>query len=87
MKEPDRIRMTGVFEDVARPSLLNDLTVVHDGDAVAHKPQEGQLVGDKNEGELNFPLESSQQIQDLSFGGHIQGRCGFVQDNELGSKG
>ena len=68
--------------DRLRPSQLNDLPQIHDGDPVAHVADHPQVMGDEEIGQVKLPLQALQQIEDLSPYGNIQGRNRLIRDHK-----
>ena len=50
---------------------------------VAEMLHHGKIVGNEQIGQLILFPEIQQQVADLGMDGHIQGRGGFVADDEL----
>jgi len=60
---------------------------IHDGNPVAHVPDNAQIVGNEEIRQAEGLLKLFQQIQYLSLDGNIKGRNGFVGDNHLRLQG
>jgi hypothetical protein len=54
-----------IFEERVSVSKLDDPAEVHDRDAIAHVPNDAEIVADEDEGQAALRLESLQEIQDL----------------------
>jgi hypothetical protein len=61
---------------------LDNLPEVHDGDSIADVLDEPQVVGNEEVRQLERLLQIHQQIHDLCLNRNIQGRDGFVEDEE-----
>jgi len=48
---------------------------------------DAEIVGDEQVGQLEFPLQAPQQVQDLGLDGDIQRRDGLVGDDQLRPQG
>ncbi len=66
---------------------LDDLTKVHDGDAVAHGADDGEVVGDEEVGEAKAILELLEKVDDLGLDRDIESGEGLVGDDEPGLDG
>src|SRR5690606_8596931 len=68
-------------------AALDDLAVVHDGDGLADVADDGQVVGDEDEGEAVLVDEVGQQVEDLPAYGHVERADGLVGDEHGGTGG
>ncbi len=68
-------------------SKLNDLAQVHNGDKVGYKPDNTQVVGNKDEGGTELILYFIQQVKDRGLYRYIKSRYWFVTDNQVGLTG
>ena len=75
--------MQGILVEVVAIGHLDDLADVHDRDPVADVPHDGQVVGDKQVGEVVARLEVLEQIDDLSLDRHVEGADRLIADDEL----
>ena len=66
---------------------LDDLAQVHDGNAVAHLPDNGEVVGNEQVGQAEAGLQVGQQRQDLGLDGHVEGGHRLVEHHEAGLDG
>ena len=66
---------------------FDDLTEVHDGDAVAHGANDGEVVGDEEVGEAEAILEFLEEVDDLGLDRDVEGGEGLVGDDEPGLDG
>ncbi len=77
----DRLR-----EQFTGGALLDDLSRVHDGDAVREFGDESEVVGDKQHCEAQLLAEGVEQLDYLRLGRHIECGGGFVGDHQRGSR-
>src|SRR4051812_25304718 len=63
---------------------FHDLAQVHHGHAVAHVAHDGEIVGDEDDRQPELALKVTQQVQDLRLDRDVEGRDGFVGDDQLG---
>ena len=68
-----RVRMEGVFKQLALRCYLSYLAQVHDADTVAHVVDRAQVVGDEEVCQPELPLELVQHVEDLALDGDVQG--------------
>ena len=59
-------------------ALLDDLTGVHHGHAVADTADHVHLVGNQHDGQLQFTVDLGQQLQDRGRGLRVEGTGGLV---------
>ncbi len=52
-----RVRVAGTFHDVGRGSELDDFPEIHHGDAIRDMFHHGEIVRDKNQGEMHLAAE------------------------------
>ena len=74
--------MHRVFEELPNPPVLDDLTQVHHGHAVGGEPDRGDVVGDQEVGDLPFPLQLEQAVEDLGLDGDVERAGRFVQHDQ-----
>ena len=73
-----------VVEDLVCAAVFDEFSVLHDGDVVADGADDGEVVADEDVGQSVFGLESAQQFDDFDLDGAVEGRGGFVEEDELG---
>ena len=61
---------------------FNDAAKVHDGDFLAEKACDAEVMGDEDEGQAHVLLQPAQQGQQLRLCGDIETRDGFVRDED-----
>ena len=81
------VRVHRVRKDLVGRPLFDDLAQVHDRHPVADMLDDAQIVSDEEIRQVEFLLQLIQQIDHLGLDGHVQGRDGFVTDDEFGSHG
>ena len=79
-----RVRMLGVREQLDRGRLLDQLALVHDRHAVGEVGDDAHVVGDEDDRGAELVTAAAQQVEDLRLHGHVEGRCRFVRDDQLG---
>lgn len=52
-----RVRVAGTFHDVGCGAELDDFSKIHHGDAIRDVFHHGEIVRDKNQGEMHFAAE------------------------------
>jgi hypothetical protein len=78
------VGMSRSAADLLHHSQLNDLPKIHHGDAVTHVPDHPQVMRDEEIGQVEFMLQTLQEIEDLRPDGDVQRRNGFIGDDEPG---
>ncbi len=66
---------------------LGHLAEVHHTDPVRDVPDDRQVVGDEEVGQVELVLQSLHQVDDLCLDGDVQGRHRLVADDDLGVQG
>jgi hypothetical protein len=56
-QQPDRVRVPGILEDLARRSLLDEAAGVEDADLLAHAGDDAEVVADEEDARLELPPE------------------------------
>ena len=79
--------MAGPLGHLFAGAHLDDLPQVHDGDAVAHVLDNGQVVGDEQVGEAQPLLKVLEQVDDLGLDRDVQSGDRFVADEHGGLGG
>src|SRR3989304_5280387 len=67
--------------------LLHDPPQVHDRDTVADGPDDGQVVGDEEVGQVKLRLEFSEERQDPELHRHVEPRGDLVEHDQIGFQG
>ena len=70
-------------ENRFRWSGLNDAAKVHHRYARRHVLHHGEVVADQQIGEIEFPPEFQQQVEDLRLHGHIERRGRLIADHDV----
>src|SRR6185437_1765093 len=66
---------------------FHELAEIHHGDAVAHVPNDPEIVGDEDVGQLELPLEIVQEVQHLGLDRDVERRDRFVSHDQLRVQG
>ena len=81
------IRMGGVVQNIRRFAHLHTAPAVHDGDALAERTDQAQVVGDEEEGHVQLLPQFFEQVDDLRLDRYVQGTGRLVTDEHLGVHG
>jgi hypothetical protein len=76
-----------ISENLVGRSGFYDLSDFHDGDLVAQVPNNVEVVGDEQVGEVLAVSQVLQQVQDLCLNGNVQGTGRFVEDDQPRGRG
>ena len=76
--------MKGRPEECILLRELDDLSEIHDGDAVADVLDHREIMRNEEVGELQLLLQVPQQIDDLRLDGDVERRDGLVSTMRLG---
>ena len=77
------VGMSGVGGDEFGGAFFDEFTVFENRDLIADVFNDGEVVGNKEVGEVKFFLEVHQKIDDLGLNRDIEGADGFVADDKL----
>ncbi len=83
-QESYRVGMKGILIESLGCGDFNNLTEVHDCNAVGDVFDDAEVVGDEQVGEVEGFLEVFEEVDDLSLYGYVEGGDGFVGDDEFG---
>ena len=75
--------MPGVVEQTARRSLGVDPAAIEHHRPVRDLSDDREVVGDEDEGQVEFPLQSSQQGEDRCLHRHVGRRYGLIGDQDV----
>ena len=75
--------MPCIIEDFINQTVFNDLTSVHNSNTVSNVCNNAQVMGDVNNGHVQFFLQAVNQIQNLSLNGYVQSGSWLVADQDL----
>src|SRR5207253_10023370 len=78
-----RIRMPRLPQYLGRRSLFDDAAQIHDGHPIAHMFDNGEIMRDKNIGEVEARLEIDQQVEDLRLDRYIERRNRLIENEQL----
>ena len=87
LEQPQRVRVDGPGVHRAGGADLDQLAQVHHPDGVRHVADDGEVVGDHDQGETPLVLEVLHQIEDLRLDRHVEGRHRLVGHDDLGLEG
>ena len=79
-----RVRVARVADHLLRRPRLDDPPEVHDGDPVAQRPRQAEVVRDEDQAEVVLPPQPHQHVQHLRAHRHVERRHGLVADQRLG---
>ena len=74
------------YTSVGRPGL-DDPPEVHDGDPVADVADDGQVVGDEQEPEVELGAQPLEQPDDLGLDADVERRDRLVEHEQVGADG
>jgi hypothetical protein len=75
--------MTRRLEHVGRRTFFDDCARIHNQYPVGEAGNDAEIVTDEDDRALPVPADIAQQLQYLRLNGDIQGRCGFVGNEQL----
>ena len=73
-----------VGEDVLRGADLDDASVAHHRDAVTEEHRLIEVVGDEDDGLLQFPLQLDELFLHLATDQRVESGEGFVHEEDVG---
>src|SRR5450756_1945622 len=82
-----RVRVTRRLEDLFGRRVLDNLAGIRDGDGLCHFSDDGEVVGNDENGHTRFRQQAAHQVQNLRLDGDIERRRGFIRDQELRVRG
>src|SRR5450759_247700 len=71
LQQTVRVRMTRRFEGLFGRRALDNLAGIGDGDGFCHFGDDGEVVGDNENGHTQFLLQSTHQVKNLCLDGDI----------------
>ena len=74
-------------KDLLQRAVFHDLAGVHDGHVVAEGGYNAQIMGDQQDGGVEFLLQILHHFQHLSLNGHVQSGGGLIGDEQFGAAG
>ena len=87
IQQLDRVRVLRAAEDLADPSLLDDLALLHDDDPIGEVGDDAHIVGDQQNRRTQTILQVTHEVEDLSLDCHVKSRCRLVRDQQFGVEG
>ncbi len=72
----------GFVYTVLGRAALDDRAAMHNGDAIAHRAHDGEVMGDEQVGEAELALEVLQKIDDLRLDRDVERRHRLVTDDQ-----
>ncbi len=84
LQQPDRVRVLGLLEDLDGIALLDDLAGVHHADAVAHRTDHTEVVGDQQDRRVGLLAQGADEVEDFGLDRGVEAGGRFVEDEQLG---
>ena len=85
--QAQRVGMRGAVEHVVGAAGLQDFAGVHHGHLVRHAGDDAQIVRDEHDGHVVLALQVTHEVEDLRLDRHVEGRGGFIGDEDGGFAG
>ena len=63
-------------------AFFDNFPLIHDQDAIAEQPHDVEIVRNKQVAHAEALPQAGQEMQDHRLHRHIEGRCGFVQNEQ-----
>src|SRR5580700_2542811 len=83
LHKPDRVGVLGSLEDAFDGTALDNLPFGQHGHRLGDGADQGQVVGDEQEGQVPLGLQAPQQLDDRRLHGHVEGGGDLVADQEV----
>ena len=77
----------GVVEDLGGRPGFHDHAAAHHGDPVRQVGHDAHVVGDQDDRAVQLVAQVAHEVQDFGLDRHVEGRGGFVGDQQLGIAG
>ena len=74
--------MAGMIEEFGCRCRFHNAAAIHHTDMVANVADHIEVMGDEEVAQPQFLLQVFEKIDDLCLDGYIQGRDGFIANNE-----
>ena len=71
-----------MVKNIVSCPIFDDDTGIHDVNAAAHLGDDAEIMRNEDDSHAQFGLKALENIQDLSFCRHIEGRRRFVSKEE-----
>ena len=81
-QQADRVRMARVGEHRRRPPLLDEPPGVEHADAVAHLPDDPEVVADEQHGGAELGLQAGHEVEHLGLDGRVEAGRRLVEDQQ-----
>src|SRR4051794_3389558 len=72
LEQPDRVGMARIGEDLFGRRRLNDMSGIHDLDAIGHAGYNAHRVGDENNPRVPLHLKRPHEIENLRLNRYVQ---------------
>lgn len=79
--------MRGRPQDGSRLAFLNDLSGIHDRDALAHVRDDTEVVRDDQKAHSSLPPQSLEKFEDARLHEDVDRACGLICEQQLGPEG
>ena len=86
-QEAERVRVLRMLEDGRGVAFLDDLARVHHPDAIAHRPDDAQVVGDQEDRGVRLRLERANEVENARLDRRVKPGRRLVEDEQLGVRG
>ena len=81
-QEPVRVGMARGIEDGVGPPLLDDPPRIHHRDAIGVARDDAEVMSNNHQADAEAPRQILHQFEDLRLDGHVEGRGGFVGNDQ-----
>jgi hypothetical protein len=75
--------MHGPFHQWLAWPFLDNSAPVENKDSIGQVSSRGEIMSDEQDGQLSFPLQVGEEIQDPHANGDVEHGCGFVGDQQI----
>ncbi len=86
-QEGDGVGVGGVVKELNGVGQLDEVTQIHDTDAVADMLDDREVVGDEEVGKVVPLFQVLEEVDDLGLDGHVEGGDRLIADHEAGLDG
>ena len=81
-EQREGVGVGGLVEQLDRSPLLDELAAVHDDGAVGDLTDDGEVVGDEQDGHPGLGAQPAQETHDLALRRHVERRHRLVTDDQ-----